>query len=132
MQLSGKRGWGVQIEAEPLMIKRQPHAVAVFQYPCANSACHTHLVVRSLVMFLGSTEAKAPFVAKQMLKGRKLDQYLRGETGKDGVWREDGVPLVVAPPAPPPRKPAPEKKAPVTKKKKKARSPLTSRKKAKK
>jgi hypothetical protein len=127
-EASGKRGWGVRMEEDPLRIKREEFAVAITMYPCANADCLTHILVRSLLAFLGSKEAQAPFAAKRTLKGRKLSLYESGQTGKDGIWRRDGVPLVVAPEPPPPK----VKKAAPKSPKKTTHRKVTTRKKPKK
>lgn len=103
---TGRHGWGITLEPELIRTAGDLHNVIRTRYPCANDDCPCDIEVLSLVAKIGSVEAHTPFAAKRSLKGAKLQRFLTGTTGRNGVWvAKDLPPEAPAPPTPRPRKP---------------------------
>jgi hypothetical protein len=77
-----RRGWRVQAgEAE--VAAGTVVSIASAVYPCSNPDCTTAIVVR---MALTGGYLPADMDAHQ-LRGQEADTFMRGTTGRDGIWR---------------------------------------------
>jgi hypothetical protein len=78
-----RRGWRVQADAVEAEAGARV-SVASSVYPCSNPACTTAIVVRSALTggYLASD------VEDGLLREGDISAFLRGRTGRDGIWRD--------------------------------------------